>query len=146
MKSQRGITLVSLVIYIIVMSIVLIVMNSIIANFYNNTESTKASVEEMVEFNKFNNFLLKEVKLPQNGVDKIEKDNEQNYILFTTGNSFSMYNNSIYYNNIKICNNVKDMTIKKGEDGDGKDETIINVTLDFENFSKTMNYKIENIY
>lgn len=146
MKNQNGITLVSLVTYVAVMIIVLIIMNSIITTFYNNTESTNASVEEIIEFNKFNTYLLKEVKLQGNAIDKINGENESTYILFTSGNSFLFDNNAIYYNNIKVCNKVKSMTIKTGKDGDGIDETIINVILDFDNFSKTMNYKLENIY
>lgn len=146
MKNQKGITLVSLVIYIAVMIIVLAVMSSIITNFYNNTQSMNTSAKEIVEFNKFNIYFLKEVKSYNNSIDTISSDNGNTYILFTSGNSFSMNNKSIYYNNIKLCNKVEDFIIKKGKDGDGIDETIINVTLNFETFSKTINYKVENIY
>lgn len=147
MKSNKGITLVSLAIYILVMMIVLGVMNSIITNFYNNTEGTNKKVEDMVEFNNFNNYFLKEVKQYNNDVDSI--NNESNYILFKSGNSFLFNNNKIYYNNIVICNNVENVIFEYLTSNNGnktKDETIISVTLQFENFSKTINYKVENIY
>ena len=146
MRNQKGITLISLVTYVAVMIIVLIIMNLIITNFYKNTESVDARVQEVIEFNKFNTYFLKEIKLYGNKLDRINEENEDPYILFTTGNSFSMYDNDIYYNNIKICDNVQRMTIKAGKDGDGKDKTIINITIKFQNFSKTMNYKLENMY
>ena len=38
------------------------------------------------------------------------------------------------------------MKISLGKNGDGLDESIINVTLNFENFNKAINYKVENIY
>lgn len=146
MKSQEGITLVSLAIYITVMIIVVLIMNSIITTFYSNTESIDARVQEVIGFNKFNTYFLKEIKLRDNVVDNISEDNENPYILFTSGNSFSMNNKSIYYNNIKVCDKVADFIIKKGKDGDGIDETIINITIKFDNFSKSINYKLENIY
>lgn len=142
MKKESGITLVSLVIYVIIMLIVIGIMSSIISNFYKNNDAVKGNVEEVTEFNKFNTYFLKEVKSKNNEVDSIA----ENHILFTSGNSFSISNNIIYYNNIEICNNVKNMKIKLGLDGNGIDDSIINVSINFENFSKSINYKIEEIY
>lgn len=138
MKSDKGITLASLALYIVVMIIVLGIMSSIITTFYANTEGMNAKVQELVEFNKFNMNFLKEAKLYNNSVDSID---ENTYIVFTSGNSFSFSNNKIYYNNLKIANDVKKVKFEKGED-----DTIINVTVEFESFSKTIKYKIENIY
>ena len=151
MKKENGITLMSLVIYVIVMIIVLIVMGTIITNFYGNTESTYANVKDAIEFNKFNVYFLKEVKLKDNSVDTINLENDTPYILFTSGNAFLFNNNKIYYNNIEVCDNVKNINFEKGkkneEDGsETEDETIVAVTLNFENFNKTINYKLENIY
>lgn len=144
MKNQKGITLVSLVIYVLVMIAVLGIMGSIINNFSDNMDTIQVDVQEIVEFNKFNNYFLKEVKLRNNKVERV--DNNNNYILFTSGNSFTLYNNSIYYNNIKICDNVQSMSILLGKNGNGADDTIVNVTLKFKSFRKTINYKIEEIY
>lgn len=137
MKNEKGITLVSLVVYVIVMTLVIGIISSIITNFYKNTDTVKGNVEEIVKFSKFNNYFLKEVKTVNNKVDTISA----NYILFTSGNSFSISNNTIYYNNIEICNEVQSMEISEGAD-----ETIVNVNIGFENFNKTMNYKIEEMY
>lgn len=140
MKSNKGITLASLTLYIVVMIIVLGIMSSIISTFYSNTEGMNAKVQELVEFNKFNTNFLKEVKSYNNSVDSIADD--ATYILFTSGNSFSFSNNKIYYNNLKIASDVKKVTFKKDED----DDTIIEVSVEFESFSKTIKYKLENIY
>ena len=142
MKKEYGITLTSLVVYIIVMIIVIGVMSSITTNFYKNTDAVKGNVEEVVAFNKFNNYFLKEIKSKNNAVDNISND----YILFTSGNSFSIVNNVIYYNNIAICKNVQNMEITLGLNGDGIDKTIVNVSISFKNFNKSINYKIEEIY
>lgn len=142
MIKEHGITLVSLVIYIIVMLIVLVVISTIINKFYQNTESMEADTEEILEFNKFNTYFLKEVKAKGNEVDTITP----NYILFKTGNSFSLSNEKIYYNNIEICKGVKSLTIVQGKDGTGEEKDIIYITLGFDNFIKSINYKIEEIY
>ena len=142
MKNQKGITLVSLVIYVIVMIIVICVMSSIISDFYKNTDAVRGDVEEVVKFNKFNNYFLKEVKTTNNEVDSLN----DSYILFSSGNSFSISNNVIYYNNIEICDGVENMNITFGKNGDEIDKSIINVNISFESFSKKITYKIEEIY
>lgn len=139
MKSQKGITLMSLVVYVIVMTIAIAVMGSIISKFYSNTDSMQADTKEVIEFNKFNTYFLKEIKKANNKVDKLDAK----YILFTSGDSFSYSNNSIYYNNIAICKNVKDITFSFLEE---EKKDIINVNIKFDNFQKSLNYKIEEIY
>ena len=150
MNNQKGITIVSLVIYVVAMSIVLIVINSIITTFYNNTESTDQIVQEIIEFNKFNTYFLKEVKTKENKVDQIGQDKQNSYILFSSGNSFMFKVNKIYYNDLEICNNIKSINFecKKNIDENGNEryEDIIKVTVIFENFTETISYRIENIY
>ena len=143
MKKSNGVTMVSLIIYVVVMTIVLGVMSSIITSFYKNTDTVQGNVQEIVEFNKFNSYFLKEVKSNNNEVDHVSENNT--YILFKTGNSFSISNNKIYYNSIKICDGVKSIQFVLEQDAEGKD-SIINVTLEFENFNKSLRYKFENIY
>jgi len=144
MKKEKGITMISLVVYVAVMTVVIGVMSTIITNFYQNTDTVQGNVQEIVEFSKFNNYFLKEVKASNNKVDHVSNDNT--YILFTSGNSFSIANNKIYYNNIKICDEVQSMQISLGKNGNGIDKSIVNVTLIFESFNKSISYKIENIY
>ena len=142
MNSEKGITLVSLVLYVVVIMIVLGVMSSIINQFYQNTNSLEEDTEEILELNHFNTYFLKEVKAPGNKVDTIK----DNYILFSSGNSFYYSNGQIYYNNIVISEKVKEFNIISGENKNQKNNNIINVTLVFESFSKTLNYKVEEIF
>lgn len=144
MKKEQGITMISLVVYVAVMTLVIVIMNSIIINFYNNTDAVQADIQDIVEFNKFNSYFLKEIKTANNKVDQISNDNQ--YILFSTGNFFSISDNNIYYNKIKICENVESMQISLGKNGNGIDKSIVNITLNFKNFNKSISYKIENIY
>lgn len=143
MKKDKGVTLVSLVVYIVVMSIVIAVMSAIISNFYKNTTTVQGSIEEIIKFNKFNMYFLKEVKSNDNSIDSIS----ENYILFSSGNSFSILNNAIYYNNIQICEEVDNIMFETTENElELEKRTIIKVALKIGTFEKTINYKIENIY
>lgn len=151
MKQEKGITLVSLIMYVAVMIIVLAVMSSVITNFYKNNQSLDARVEEILEFNKFNTYFLKEIKLYNNNIDSIKSEDGKTYILFSSGNSFLFDMNKIYYNNLEICDDVKNLDLEYGASYNDKnekiqDKSIIKVTLNFETFSKTINYKVENIY
>lgn len=143
MKKEQGITLTALVIYVIVMIIAIGVISTIINQFYKNTNSIEADTKEILEFNKFSTYFLKEVKIKGNKVDTIISDK---YILFETGNSFSLSGNKIYYNNVEICNEVESLTILQGKNGDGVNKDIVYITVNFKNFTKSMNYKIEEIY
>lgn len=145
MKKENGITLVSLVVYVIVMIIVIGIMSSIISNFYNNTEDININTENVIEVNKFNTYFLKEIKTRNNSIDTIDSNNS--YILFSTGNSFSLANKNIYFNNTLVCKNVEKFEVKKGINSQGQeDDTIINVNIKINDFEKTINYKIEEIY
>ena len=143
MKNQNGITLMSLVIYIIVFIIVVGIMGTIINRFYNNNYTLEEHTQELIEFNNFNTYFLKEIKKIDNKIDKVE----DTYILFSSGNSFSYNNEKIYYNNIPISEGVKEMNINYLIENDIEiREDVICVELVFENFRKSMKYKIEEIY
>ena len=152
MKKESGVTLMSLLIYIIIMMIVIGVMSVIIDDFYSNSTNMNSGVNELVNYNKFNTYFLKEVKRYANKVDTISNEDGNSYILFSSGNSFSFINNKIYYNDIEICKYVKAISFEcvKEENLERLPEneysSIIKVNLSFENFTRTINYKLENIY
>lgn len=104
MKSQRGITLTSLVIYIIAMAVIMGIIATITSFFYSNTTDMNESTTNLGEFNKFNVAFLEEVKKQGNSVLKIENNNKR--IVFTSGTSFTFQDEGIYQDKIKIANGV----------------------------------------
>ena len=141
MKSNKGITLVALVIYVIVMIAVLGILSIIITRFRENTGKIETDTEEILAFNHFNTYFLKEVKTKDNKIDNVNA----NYILFKSGNSFSFSNNRIYYNNIVICSGVKSFLIDAKEEN-GNYSDVVKITISFEEFTKSISYKLEQIY
>ena len=109
MKNDSGITLISLLIYVILMIVVIGIMSTILNDFYGNSQNMYAGVNKLINYNKFNTYFLKEVKKYGNKVDTISMDGEIPYILFASGNSFSLNNKKIYYNDIEICKDVQDI-------------------------------------
>lgn len=145
MKNENGITLSSLLIYIIVMVMVIGVMSSVSAMFYNNVNGLEGRTVEISKFNNFNNYFVKEIKSPNNAIDTIAEDNS--YILFKSGNSFTFRNNAIYYNDLKIVDDVNNVTFTYYNDEDkNKNHDIVTVNVEFEKYSKQINYKVEEIY
>lgn len=62
MKSERGITLVSLVVYIIIATIVIGTMALVSTFFFNNMNGIKNQEKYAPEFNKFAMFFIEDVK------------------------------------------------------------------------------------
>ena len=145
MKSQKGITLNSLVIYVIAMIMVIGIMSSVSTMFYTNVKDLDARSIEISKFNDFNNYFIKEIKLPNNSIDTI--GNNEDYILFKSGNSFSYKNNNIYYNDLKIVSDVRNMSFAYYDDQEkNANHDIVTVNIEFEEFTKQINYKVEEIY
>lgn len=123
MKSEKGITLTSLVLYIMLVLIVLGILAVITASFQSNLKEVNKEGTKNSEVDSFNMCFLQEVKKQGNKISTIS----ENEILFTTGNKFSFRGNMIYLNdNIKIAENIENCAFSDSlENG----KTIITVTI-----------------
>ena len=136
MKSQKGVTLTSLTIYIIVVLIVLGILAVISGVFQGNIKEIYTEGTNNVEIDKFNIYFLKEVKRQGNEINIIS-DNE---IVFATGNKyiFNHEGQCIYLNNIKIAENIEKCVFSRST-VNGK--TVIILTIKAVNSEeKTMEY------
>ena len=118
MKSPKGVTLISLTVYIIVMVIVVAVVSVISGFFYKNTDGLTATVDPIVEYTKFNTFFSQEVNHENIKVLECETEYEtpvdstsnvtNSYIVFDdeVQYTFIKANTSIYRNKVKICDGV----------------------------------------
>ena len=109
MKSEKGITLISLTIYVIAMAIVIGVIAIISTFFYSNMEDTDNIVSPMAEYTKFNSFFSDEVN--HEGIEVIScgtTDNGQNYIVFSNEVQYTYIeaNRAIYRNKVKIAKEI----------------------------------------
>lgn len=105
MKSNKGVTTTSLIIYVIAMLIVIGIIATINSFFYSNIMNLEDSSSNISEITKFNMYFLQEVKNKENSIVQIE----DNSIVFSSGNVFIFQDNSIYFNNVRICENIKNL-------------------------------------
>ena len=114
MKNNKGITLTSLIIYIIGMIIVLATIANLTSFFYKNINIGDANYDSTTQYTKFASLFLNETNNDNNYIIDCrtitENDVKLSYIIFATGNQYTYTNenNCIYKNDIKICENVED--------------------------------------
>jgi len=141
MKNNKGITLMSLVVYIAIILIVTATTMRITTYFRNNMEDV-ADVNFEKEFSKMNLYLLDESKKIGNQILEIKDGNE---ITFSSGNKY-FYNKeekTIYLNgNIKLCENVDNCIFEQKIAENGK--SIIELKIEIRGTIKTVEYVIKH--
>ena len=138
MKNENGITMISLIIYIIIMVLIISTIANISASFYSNLNEFDNDSESAVAFSKFNMYFLKDIKQENTQINNIDN----NYIILSVGDEivqYSVQNNSLYRNKVKICGNVRDVSIMSGENS-----KVINIYLKIGEYEKRTSYTLEN--
>ena len=150
MKSEKGITLISMTIYVMVMLIVVTVMVILTSYFYGNVDVNSTETKLNQQYTKFNSYFTEEVNKKGNkvmGIGETEdatNNTKQQYILFSSGNQYTFVpeNKAIYVNNVKIAEDITDCTFSKVEQND---KVIIAVTIKGDNnFTKFTKYTLVN--
>ena len=142
MKKEDGVTLTSIIIYIIALLIVIGVVSTLTSYFYKNVDIDDESVLTNSQFTKFNSFFTSEINQP--GIKVIEKGENENvsYIAFSNKQiyTFSKQNNAIYLNEIKICDNITRCNFDYTEENGN-----IKITVDFAagTFSRITTYNLK---
>lgn len=110
MKNNKGVTLTSVIIYIIGLAIIIGIIANLTSFFYKNIDVSEINNDTITQYTKFSSIFITEINKENNYVIdcKTIDTNEQktSYIIFSTGNQYTFKNNSIYKNKIKICENI----------------------------------------
>ena len=144
MKSERGITLISVTVYIIAITILIGVITVISRYFYTNTKSVSQSIDPVTQFTKFNTFFSDEVNHENIKVLECNTDegSGNSYIVFDNGVQYTFIKNnmSVYRNKVKICDVVGNctfsQTIKNGK-------SVVNVLFAVKDKSYTQQYTLK---
>lgn len=150
MKTEKGITLVALTIYVIIFMIVIGIIATLTSYFYNNIINFDETTKSYAEINKFNMYFLQDIK--EDGVSIInfleneEKEktgitlyNSKNY----ETNVYSFKNNSIYRNGNIVSKDTKQIKFKIDENN----SNILYVYIETDGVAsqtRTMIYTINN--
>lgn len=142
MKKEKGVTLISLIIYVLLMTFVVAAVTAITASFNNNLSQVDQNSKSSVAFSKFNMYFLndikaKKAKIVSNTTDSIEISYFDNNGVSQTA-SYTFKSGGLYRNKVKICDNVKNVNITADETSG-----VITVYIQIKNYQKTTTYKIE---
>lgn len=131
MKKCKGLTLMSLVIYITIMFIVLAVAFRIMVHFRKNINDA-SDVTFETEFSKLSTYIIEETNKKSN----IITENTENSITFEDGNKFEFIDadedgiGEIYFNQKKLCEKVNSCTFDVTENTQtGLITLTINITI-----------------
>lgn len=112
MKSQKGITLISVTIYVIVMIVVVGIIAIVTGVFFKSIKDANFYNDPIAEYTAFNSYFSEEAN--KEGIKILEcKDN---YIAFDNGAQYTFVeeNQGIYRNQVKICWNIESCTFEEG--------------------------------
>ena len=126
MKSEKGITLTSLILYIILILLVVSILSVVSSYFRNNVNYITDIGKYVTQFNKFNAFFIDDVK----NNSKILSV-EDSKIVFEDGTTYTFANNDVYRNKVKICEGLYLLTFAENdyEDDNGFTKKIITVHM-----------------
>ncbi len=138
-KSQKAITMVSLVIYIGCFLVITGIIGAVTVFFYNNTSLLNSEVYSSAEYNKLNMYLVKESEEQGNSFVNFDDSSNMYTLTFSNGNvyTFDKDNNLLYFNKICLCEDVQEFKVST-DYTTGKE--VIKVKIDFTNKSYTTNY------
>ena len=149
MKKESGITLVTLIVYLMIVSAILAALTNLSSHVYKNIGKLGSENLSAEEFNKFNVNFIKSVK--SNKKATVTNNNQNVTIEFGDGTTYNYINgeNSIYKNKIKIAKNINYFTadvqninnknVIQVQIGTGKKDTAVGNN----DFGKTINYVLK---
>lgn len=142
MKSEKGITLTALVLYIMIATIVIGTMAIVSSFFFSNINLVRDQDKYAVEFNKFNMFFINDVK--NNKTAQIETHK----ITFEDGTvyEYKTSEQAVYRNNTKITNLVQELTFTADTYQVEDTRTVKNLIRVFMSIGKRENFQKEIEY
>ena len=145
MKANKGIAMISLVIYVASFLVITTIVGTISTYFYNNMNLIDSSVGSSAEYTKLNLYIATLVKSPKFqdikiGGEDMDGDGifEYGVVIFYHENNVKHFlfrkNNYIYYNNTLLCSDVQSFSTKIVQKN-GKDVLVVNLKLASSSFS-----------
>lgn len=152
MKSEKGITLTILVIYVIFFSIIIGLLAALSSYIYSNLQYVNDDSIDVSEFNKFNMYFIEDVKTnTQAEIKQLMSDDGKNIlqITFEDGDTYRYIKEekTIYKNRQKIAKNIQDLDAMQIEDATNNKKYIeVNIKIgakDETNYEQEINYVLK---
>lgn len=147
MKSEKGVTMVSLIIYVIAMLVTITIITIVTSYFYQNVDITSEKYTYFTEFTKFESYFSEEVNKTNNEIldigETTNNGKTQKYIVLSSGNQYTYIpeNKAIYQNNVKIASGVENCTFtEKFTSG----KQAVEITITIQDRTRTLQYVFKN--
>ena len=146
MREQKGITLDSLAIYIVVIMVVIGIMSTVTSTFYNNMQNIDTEGEFALEYGKLNSSLINDIR--QNDAKLVEVSEDNKTIRLYNINTeeevtYTFLDTGVYRNQTLISKKLTG-TIKK----DTNNENLVSILLEYigkdaQNYNKILDFYFE---
>ena len=143
MKSQNGVGLTSVIVYIIVMVFVLGIVSVFTNFFYKNVDEVGGDIDIMQEYTRFTSFFVKDIGEQDIEVLDCQRTGEENYIVLSSGVQYTFKNNGIYRDKVKVCEGIYDLYFENGQTESGKKIVKVYYTLSEGDQEKTNTYTLK---
>ena len=144
-KSENGITMINLIIYISCFVVITAIVGGVTTFFYNNTDILDSEISAASEYNKLNMYLAKESEEFNNKFVQFNSEDESTSVLtFSNGNiyTFDKENKLLYYNKMCLCEFVSDFSVTV-DHSTGKQVVNVLVKFDDNNISYKTSYTMK---
>ena len=140
MKQERGITLVALIIYVLVITFIVAGVSAITTSFYGNMNSMNQTSKSAVAYSRFNMYFLNDIK--SSNVAVLSSDTSSLTLSMTDDKGkvktveYSLKDGSLYRDKVRVCDKISELEFKTS----GKRVTVY---IKFANYERTTNYMLE---
>lgn len=136
MKSEKGITLISLIVYVVAMVVVVTIITTLTGYFYGNINTLQSRNEGSKQYTAFNSYLINDINKKENYIlTDISSDSK---IIFANGNQYTFAGSAIYFNKIKICKDITDCQFQYDNE---KNKITVEMNIDGKNFNNEYTFK-----
>ena len=142
MRTQRGVTLTSLVIYIIGMVMIISIVSVLTTYFYKNIKNVGADINPIAEYTKFNSYFTNETNTENIKILEVSNEGNQHYIVFDNGTQYTFVpeNKGIYRNNVKVCQGVTECIFTTGLEN-GNDTVKVKIMIEEKDYTNKYTLK-----
>ena len=142
MKSEKGVALTSIIIYIIIMLIVIAIMSTFTTFFYNNVDDIGKQSDPSKEITRFSSFFIDDINKSSSKV--LECGTNSDYIILSDGTQYTFKNNSIYRGKVKICENINSLSFEYDNNDEEKNVVYVKYKLTDGTEEKSTKYTLIN--
>ncbi len=113
MKSQKGVALTSIIVYIVVLLVVISVISIISSFFYKNIKDIGSNVDPSKEIARFNSLFINDLNREEIEIKEVETNDSESVVVLSDGTQYTFKNGGIYRDKVKVCSDIYNMNFEK---------------------------------